>query len=400
MSNDEAPKKSLRDIAARAKEARNLSPTVTSAQDLIGAMQARPSSPPPSAPPGSLSGRPSAPPPSAPPGSLPARPSAPPGSLSGRPSAPPGSLPARPSGLPERPSAPAPENRASLPPVAAPSPAVAAAPESAPASASPPTHPAGIPLPEKKGEVAAKPTEEQQKSVTPILIGVALVAALGIGVVMTRKPEGPVATPVVAAATSAPEIKAEVKPEPSAAPVVTAAPAESGVVDINALSAADPSSKAAPRASGPLAKASEKAPDAPPPVTSEPVASAAPRVMGSVGELHDEMRKRVGATEQGEQAAATGPTGDPNAKQEKPSKAAVSGALGAVRGAVKACIADTETPTRINVTFQSDGSVKSVVVSGGAAGKAAEACVQAAVKKARVAPFMDASFSTSFSVSP
>jgi hypothetical protein len=122
--------------------------------------------------------------------------------------------------------------------------------------------------------------------------------------------------------------------------------------------------------------------------------------MGSVGELHDEMKKRVGATDQPEEQPGAGPSGNPNAKQEKPSNAAVLGALGAVRGAVKACIADTDKPTRISVTFQSNGSVKSVVVSGGAAGKPAEACVQAAVKKARVAPFAMDTFSTSFSVSP
>lgn len=398
MSNEEGPKKSLRDIAARAKEARNLSPTVTSAQDLLGAMQARPSSPPPaSSPPGALSARPSAPPgalsprPSSPPGGLPPRPSSPPDAA--RLSAPPASLPPRLSGAP---AAPLP----STPPPAS---------SSGPLSTPPSTQRAGE-APKGKAaaaaEVKATPAaaEESKGSVTPILVGVGLVAAIGLGVVFTRKPEPPLqvaattAPPVVSAA---PEPKVEPKVEPKAEPSAAPAPSDSGVVDINALAAADASGKAAPRASGPMPKASDKAPDAPPPATtSEPVASAAPRVMGSVGELHDEMRKRAGSAEQGPEQADTGPGRNLDAKQEKPSSAAVLGALGAVRSAVKACIADTDKPSRISVTFQSDGSVRSVSVSGGAAGKPAEACVVAAVKKARVAPFVAESFSTSFSVSP
>jgi hypothetical protein len=45
------------------------------------------------------------------------------------------------------------------------------------------------------------------------------------------------------------------------------------------------------------------------------------------------------------------------------------------------------------VTFQSDGSVQSVSVSGGAAGKPAETCIRAALMKARVPPFASPTFS-------
>jgi hypothetical protein len=251
--------------------------------------------------------------------------------------------------------------------------------------------------------------------VTPILVGVGLIAAIGLGVVLTRRPETS-ATPLQGATvvsaepskTSMPEVKAAVSaPEVKAAPVASGP--EPGVVDINALAAPDGSHRAAPRASGlavhhgadhgkegAVASAAPVVSAAPAP---EPVASAAPRPMGSVGDLQEEMKKRVGATDQPVEQPVAGGGGNPAAKQEKPSNAAVLGALGAVRGAVKACIADTDKPTRISVVFQSDGSVRSVSVSGGATG-GAEACVQAAVRKARVAPFMADSFSTSFSVSP
>ena len=50
------------------------------------------------------------------------------------------------------------------------------------------------------------------------------------------------------------------------------------------------------------------------------------------------------------------------------------------------------------MTFQSDGSVQSVSVSGGAAGKAAEGCIRAALVKARVQPFAQATYSASTTI--
>lgn len=110
------------------------------------------------------------------------------------------------------------------------------------------------------------------------------------------------------------------------------------------------------------------------------------------------MRKAVGAKE-GE-ASAEKESAGPAAKQEKPSNGAVQGALGAVRGAAKGCVDGFEGVTRVGVTFQSDGSVQSVSVSGAAAGKPAEGCIRSAVMKAKVAPFNDATYSTSFSIRP
>jgi hypothetical protein len=109
------------------------------------------------------------------------------------------------------------------------------------------------------------------------------------------------------------------------------------------------------------------------------------------------MRKRVGAKD-----SPDGPKEDAkeasDAKQSKPSNGAVAGALGAVRGAAKACVEDLEGVTRAQVVFKSDGTVQSVSVSGPAAGKAAEACVKAAVMKAKVAPFTDPTYSASLTL--
>lgn len=386
MSNDEGNKpRSLREIAARAKEARSAAPAA-SASDLLEALQARPSVPPPdSVPPGTLpsgSLRTLSSPPSAPPVSSP-----PPASL------PPPSQPKRVSSPPQSQASP---TSISVPPTTLRNPGVAG--EAGGAVDSEVNKDSSLPL--------ATPPAHEQRSVTPILLGVGLIAALGLGVVLTRKKEPS------SEVLSAPAISAEVKANSASEPKVSAsgAPAESvvpsvsaepGIIDINSLGA-EPSAKAAPRGSGPLHKAGD-APEiaaasaVPPPAEPVATASAAPRPMGSVGELIDEMRKRVGATDSLEESTDKGPAKNLDAKQEKPSNAAVSGALGAVRGAVKNCIADLEKSVRINVTFQSDGSVRSVSVSGAGG---AESCVQAAVRKAKVAPFMKESFSTSFSVSP
>ena len=59
----------------------------------------------------------------------------------------------------------------------------------------------------------------------------------------------------------------------------------------------------------------------------------------------------------------------------------------------------TRSPTR-RVTFKSDGTVQSVSVSGGAAGKPAEACIRSALSKARIPPFAQPTFTAPTTVRP
>ncbi|MCS6901134.1 MAG: hypothetical protein NZX77_15360, partial [Polyangiaceae bacterium] len=306
MSNDEGNKpRSLREIAARAKEARAGTSSNHSASDLLGAFQVRPSGSPPSAPPGSLGGRSSQPPASVPPGQISAPPSsAPP--LAPRTSAPPGSLPP-----PAAPASPPPATLRTPPATAAPTPLEA--------------HPAP--------EVKVLPsTEPAQRSVTPILVGVGFVAVLGLGVVLLRKSEPTPTGTTFGVVTSSASVEPRPAPSPerSAPPQTTertpaVASTDPTVVDINALGAAEPSTKVIPRASGAPPK-EEKAPEVHATATAtpgEPQASAPPKPMGSVGELHDEMKKRVGAIDQPEPSVDTSPGKNLDAKQEKPSNAAV-----------------------------------------------------------------------------
>jgi len=77
---------------------------------------------------------------------------------------------------------------------------------------------------------------------------------------------------------------------------------------------------------------------------------------------------------------------------QRPSQGQVSGAIGSVMPAAKACLNGDEPLSRATVTFQSDGTVKSVNVTGFAAGKPQEACIKAALSKATVSPFAEATY--------
>jgi hypothetical protein len=77
---------------------------------------------------------------------------------------------------------------------------------------------------------------------------------------------------------------------------------------------------------------------------------------------------------------------------QRPSQGQVAGAIGSVMPAAKACLNGDEPMSRATVTFQSDGTVKSVSVSGFAAGKPQEACIKTALSKATVSPFAEATY--------
>jgi hypothetical protein len=78
-----------------------------------------------------------------------------------------------------------------------------------------------------------------------------------------------------------------------------------------------------------------------------------------------------------------------------PSAGAVSTALSAVRGGAQACLAGQTGAVSAVVTFAADGHVQRV-----SAGGPAGACIQAALSKARIAPFARDSFSATTTIRP
>lgn len=85
---------------------------------------------------------------------------------------------------------------------------------------------------------------------------------------------------------------------------------------------------------------------------------------------------------------------------DKPSTGAVQAAIASVMGAARACVAGGDGPTPATVIFGSNGSVKSVVVSGAVEGTPAGKCISSALSRAKVAPFAQSSFSVGVSVRP
>ena len=85
---------------------------------------------------------------------------------------------------------------------------------------------------------------------------------------------------------------------------------------------------------------------------------------------------------------------------QRPSQGQVAGAIGSVMPTARACLSPGDPVSRATITFQSDGTVKSVSVTGFAAGKPVEACIKGALSKAKVDPFAEATYPMTVSVRP
>jgi serine/threonine-protein kinase len=84
----------------------------------------------------------------------------------------------------------------------------------------------------------------------------------------------------------------------------------------------------------------------------------------------------------------------------RPSQGQVQVTIAAVMPNVRSCLLPDDPASRALLTFQSDGSVRSVSVTGYAAGKPQEACIKSALGRARVDPFTDATFAIPVTVRP
>jgi hypothetical protein len=78
----------------------------------------------------------------------------------------------------------------------------------------------------------------------------------------------------------------------------------------------------------------------------------------------------------------------------------VRSALASQLGAAKACVEDHDAPSRATLTFGSDGSVRSVSISGPAAGTPAEDCIRSALQKTTLSPFSRPTFVVGLPIRP
>jgi hypothetical protein len=120
---------------------------------------------------------------------------------------------------------------------------------------------------------------------------------------------------------------------------------------------------------------------------------------GPAGDLGAAIKKEVGDENKEKTPAAqtSNGSGAGNVPQ-KPSQGAVTGALGAVLPGARSCLGPDDPISRASVVFSSSGTVQSVTVSGGAAGKPAEACIKGALTKAKLAPFAEATYTANITI--
>ncbi len=223
------------------------------------------------------------------------------------------------------------------------------------------------------------------------------------------------------AATVAPQEKTAAAPVAPSSPVASKDDGDKGV-DPSSLPAAPAATAAAAKSAAPatpLAQAKKSAAPAAKADKGESKIAAAP------ASKKDEIPAALQAAMAADTSAApAGPLGDaikqaaaPAAKDEtptaaaqavaptasvptRPSQGALTGALGAVLGDARACLGPDDPVSHAHVVFGSSGAVQSIEVSGFAAGKPVEACIKAALGKARVPPFAEASYGATVTVRP
>jgi len=247
------------------------------------------------------------------------------------------------------------------------------------------------------GAAKAKPQGEKKPSGAVIAAAVAafaLAATVAMYVRTSRHDQSP--APVAQTPAPATATQAAVKPTATAAP-------HDDAIDPMALPLAN-----APTATMtgmlPMAPVSPATPvaiaSAPPAVAASAAASSDPAAVASAapnssGTLEDQMRQAAGPSVSATAApptAADTSTGATGNVPGKPSQGAVSGAIGAVMPAARACLEAEDPVSHATIVFRSDGSVKSVSIDGGIAGKPQEACVRAALIRAHVPPFAQPDF--------
>jgi hypothetical protein len=217
--------------------------------------------------------------------------------------------------------------------------------------------------------------------------------------------------PVAAQTVKAPEpVVAAAEPKPAAKPEAeaVATPEPQPSVDPNALGtpvAAAPkgvAGKAAPvaavAAAAPANKAEPKAAEEPKTAAPQLAAKDLPQG-GAAGSLGEAMQKAAGGgTMKDESQGSSGPDFAPGSRPQRPSQGALTGAIGAALPGARACVGPDDPVSRATIVFGSAGNAQSVTVSGFAAGKPAEGCIKAALMKAKVAPFAEATYSTGVTI--
>ncbi|MCU0691419.1 MAG: hypothetical protein MUF54_08460 [Polyangiaceae bacterium] len=265
-----------------------------------------------------------------------------------------------------------------------------------------------------RGATQAAPSRQKRSSVVPIAAG-GIVSALALAaalVFVMDRPDGGAGqvdeAPVAAIAEQAPDPAAAqtLVPAPAdlAAPAAASAVAAADELEREGRVAEAPSSRARGESEKARSKMKTESPGkalAASEATGASKGADEPAAPANPNDLAGAMAGAVGApttAAQERKDALTGP--DPGTIPEKPSQGALQGAVGAVMGDAKACVAGMSEPSRASVTFGSNGRVSGVAVSGPAASTAAAGCIKSALGRARVGPFKQPSVNVSVTIRP
>jgi hypothetical protein len=135
--------------------------------------------------------------------------------------------------------------------------------------------------------------------------------------------------------------------------------------------------------------------------TTPPVTPTGPASNAALGEaVQHAVGGGAAAPAAADPVAPEAPHYAPGSVPQKPSQGAVTGALTRVLPAARSCLNPDDPLSRANVTFISGGTVSSVVITGGAAGKPAEECIRRALMKANVPPFAQDTYAANINVRP
>lgn len=296
-----------------------------------------------------------------------------------------------------------------------------------PAPSVPPPPVASVPPPSMASVHPLAPSLEKKKSGAGALVlafgsvlAIGAVAAGGFLYIRSHKAPEPTAT-AAAPAEVKPAVVAENKPAETAEPAKAAEPAiaEDGAMDLAALpnasstksggakvatrsakpasAKAEPAEKATSTEDADKAKADKAKLDKALAGNDTPAAPAAPA--GPPGDLGAAMNAASGGGKMQEQKPAAGSSGAGGGNvPQKPSQGAVTGALGAVLPAARDCLGPDDPISKASVVFNSDGSVASVSVSGSAAGKPAASCIEKQLRKAKLTPFAEPTYTANITI--
>jgi hypothetical protein len=277
----------------------------------------------------------------------------------------------------------------SVPPASAPVAVAAVAAATPPAPVAPTT---STPAAAVASPMAAKP--EEKKGGNVIFIGLFAAAAVAAGVFFVakgkpeeKKPDAPVAVATAEA----------VKPgEPAAKTEEKKADPGASALSPEALAAAEKAKATTPAAGGATPATTGGATTGTAATTAKPEEKKPDIPVGEPGSLTAAMAQAAGPIDTSKTAATaqTGPVGN---VPQRPSQGAVTGAMGKVLSAARACVTD-DSASKATVTFAPSGAASGVSVSGPAAGTGAESCIKSALMRANVGAFAESTYSTTVTI--